>query len=372
MSAQLFAPPVCYKVNGVYPDSVRRRVIVKMIDIAESHAYDGNGSIAYDGNGSSYRFTPKDYLAICTDEYTGQQICSPRRAREWYRCALLGEWSGTTVQRHNGPRKRFTVEIEQVLRELVQTFPTATKYQYENWLFNATGEQFHPDSITRHLNRMKLTVKCISYEKRAKFSDENIAYYHEWVDIYKKTDKKRLIFCDASGFNRYNFHAKKGRSRRGERLFSADQRSPGRRINVTGMLAADPDRTALYFALTRETNTYESWLECVSNAFYDGFLREGDILIVDNWSGYVGRNTGELLANILLDEGIFVWPLPKYSPELNAIELLWHWVKRDLEKLEIPETEDDMMQLLYETFSQITDVSKFIEHVSNYIFQFTR
>ena len=56
---------------------------------------------------------------------------------------------------------------------------------------------------------MKLTVKCISYEKRAKFSDENIAYYHEWVDIYKKTDEKRLIFCDASGFNRYNFHAKK-------------------------------------------------------------------------------------------------------------------------------------------------------------------
>ena len=92
---------------------------------------------------------------------------------------------------------------------------------YENWLFNATGEQFHPDSITRYLNRMKLTVKCISYEKRAKFSAENIAYYHEWIDIYKNTDQKRLIFCDASGFNRFNFHAKKGRGRRGERLFIA-------------------------------------------------------------------------------------------------------------------------------------------------------
>ena len=98
MSAQLFAPPVCYKVNGVYPDCVRGRVIVKMIVIAESHACDENGS--------SYRFTPKDYLAICADQFTGQQICSPRRAREWYRCALLGEWSGTTVQRHSGPFRR--------------------------------------------------------------------------------------------------------------------------------------------------------------------------------------------------------------------------------------------------------------------------
>ena len=119
-----------------------------------------------------------------------------------------------------------------MLINLVEAYPTATKYQYENWLYHATGEEFHPDYISKKLNDLKLTVKRICYEKKAKFSEENIAYYYDWIDTFRKTDINRLIFCDQSGFNRFNFHKKRGRSKKGERLFCGEQTPQGRDENV--------------------------------------------------------------------------------------------------------------------------------------------
>ena len=72
MYNQEHAPPVVYKINGVFPDCVRRRVLGKMFQLVDSsyvaHVAAG-GQVPRDLY--SYRFSSKDYAFICTDEYTG-------------------------------------------------------------------------------------------------------------------------------------------------------------------------------------------------------------------------------------------------------------------------------------------------------------
>ena len=50
------------------------------------------------------------------------------------------------------------------------------------------------------------------------------------------------------------------------------------------------------------------------------------ILVLDNASYHVTNKTLDLLASH--DDHVFVIWLPKYSPELNAIEGLWGYLKR--------------------------------------------
>ena len=69
MSFLLSQPPIEHKLNGIFTDCTRQIVLSKMFTIVEE-----TGSYAY-------RFTPADYLYICTD-YNGQWVCSERRARD--------------------------------------------------------------------------------------------------------------------------------------------------------------------------------------------------------------------------------------------------------------------------------------------------
>ena len=278
MSFLLSQPPIEHKVNGIYTDCTRQTVLSKMFTIVEER-----GSYMY-------RFTPEDYLYICTD-YKGQWVCSERRARDWFNRAKRGQWKAGVRGDLPRQRRRLTNAVKNVLYDIVLSHPAATKYQYQNFLFAETGERFHPDYLTQEINKMGLKLKRISYEKKAKFTVQNIQYYREFVNLYRETDLNRIIFCDQTGFNRYNFHPKRGRSPSGTRAFSSDQSPKGKRINCTGLMARDPCRDPFYFSLSIETNTFESWAEFVKQAYEDNYLRRGDIIIVDNWSGFVGQNT---------------------------------------------------------------------------------
>ncbi len=57
---------------------------------------------------------------------------------------------------------------------------------------------------------------------------------------------------------------------------------------------------------------------------------EGDIIIGDNQNFHVSGVSYEIINQTLLEKGILYQALPKYSPELNPIELIWAWLKAEL------------------------------------------
>jgi transposase len=62
----------------------------------------------------------------------------------------------------------------------------------------------------------------------------------------------------------------------------------------------------------------------------DGYLVEGDILVVDNCAIYGGAETFDIFLMILQLYGIKLVYLPPYSPEFNPYELVFAQVKRFL------------------------------------------
>ena len=355
-------PLAQFKVNGVVCDYLRQKVLSKMFNFV-----DGKG---IDGHGLGYRFTKADYLHLLYDEVLQQMVCTPNTARRWYREARNGKWKagvGGGNQVHN---LRMTEDVKQCLYDIVLREPFATAEWYAQQLFLESGEMFCSRYINRILSKMKMTTKNVTYERKNKFTELNLEYYHNWVQNYKQVDRRRLVFVDQTGFNRFSFHKKRGRSPAGYRCNGQEQASSrGRRLNCTGMIPWDPSRPQFFYGLTFDMSDYDSWLNFVQAAVQDGFIGPGDILVVDNWSGFVGVNTGQILAEVLAEDlDIHVWPLPKYAPELNPIELLWNFLKTTMQGMAVPQTEQQAFTAVQDLLSSVTYVGHFVARVENYIF----
>jgi hypothetical protein len=227
--------------------------------------------------------------------------------------ALVGKFKKVPKYKR-GANRRLTHELKAILYTLVLENPTATAFYYEQCLFELSGEEFHPNYLQTVINNMGLTMKKICYEKKYKFRAENMQYYESYVNDYKHVDRRRLVFVDQSGFNRFNFHPKRGRAPAGLRCFIDKQPNKGKRITATGLLCYDENRAPFFYSLSDGHGDFESWVGFVHEAYRTNFLFPGDILVVDNWSGFVGVNTGAVLADELKNIGISIWPLPKYSP----------------------------------------------------------
>ncbi len=67
-------------------------------------------------------------------------------------------------------------------------------------------------------------------------------------------------------------------------------------------------------------------MDDVIAAIVDGFLKEGDVLVLDNAPIHTGGENDTMADWLWSRFGIFVAFLPTRSPELNPIELLWNYL----------------------------------------------
>jgi transposase len=88
-------------------------------------------------------------------------------------------------------------------------------------------------------------------------------------------------------------------------------------------------------------------------------LNTGDVVFLDNLSSH--KASGVL--DPICERGAYVWFLPKYSPDLNPIELMWSKVKSVLRKLKA-RTFEELQKALKIAFSEITlnDIKNWYKH----------
>lgn len=80
----------------------------------------------------------------------------------------------------------------------------------------------------------------------------------------------------------------------------------------------------------QNTNDQLDFLWFIVEALEAGELQRGDYLIVDNAAIHGGKETIEILDDLLKSAGVTMKFLPKYSPELNPAELVFSLVKTTL------------------------------------------
>lgn len=135
-------------------------------------------------------------------------------------------------------------------------------------------------------------------------------------------DASRLVFVDECGISTALNH-RYGRSKRGERVVLYAP-TYGTRRTLVGAIAVDGRRTMTTLEKGLRTETY---LDFVRNSLVP-MLRAGDIVVLDNLRIHHNPEAIALIEEV----GASVLFQPPYSPEFNAIEFAWAWLKQDLRR----------------------------------------
>lgn len=127
-----------------------------------------------------------------------------------------------------------------------------------------------------------------------------------------------LAYCDEAGFSQVHPN-RSAWTPKGERHLIEAKR--GKRLNVLAAMLS-----------TGELFSVKIWQSTTAEIFsgFVGLLKEyvgkKIIIIVDNASIHKAKATKEVM-DLLKKQGVTLYFLPPYSPELNRIEKLWHLMK---------------------------------------------
>jgi transposase len=221
---------------------------------------------------------------------------------------------------------------------LLREQPSRTLPDYQRSLLRLTGTAVSSSVISRFFNHalpFKASFRSASIVPYDKYKQNNIQRAIEYADFIARVNPLRLKFGDEKhlkGMELYNRQTRRDplTGQLYPILVEPDFRNA---YNILGICGIDPtDATSMYFKITTETNNAETFSVFIEEAVACGFLKRGDILVIDNAAIHTGKENGVLedwLWEYIRPNGdgeplkVYVLFLPTRSPELNPIELLW-------------------------------------------------
>jgi transposase len=144
-----------------------------------------------------------------------------------------------------------------------------------------------------------------------------------WQEGQKLLDPKRLVFIDET-WVKTNMAPTHGRCRRGQRLYAKVPH--GHWKTTTFVAGLRHDGLTAPFVLDGPING-ECFKAYVENVLVPA-LSEGDIVLIDN----LGSHKSPKIKNAIAAAGAELRFLPRYSPDLNPIEMAFSKLKTLLRK----------------------------------------
>jgi putative transposase len=120
-----------------------------------------------------------------------------------------------------------------------------------------------------------------------------------------------------------------------------------RKLCVYGALDYKSGRTHYLVHPKKNASQFNEFVKQLLEAKRDRFV----VLVFDNATYHVTRATLDLLAEH--EDHIFVLWLPKYSPELNAIEGLWGYLKKSALNNYFFGTVENLEKAINQAFSKL-------------------
>ncbi len=149
----------------------------------------------------------------------------------------------------------------------------------------------------------------------------------EWQ---KEAPAKKLVFVDESGSTRHMTRLY-GWALSHERLHEYVPRNRGRTITMIGAMSSN----GILTMVTGEGGTTGDVFHAFVKQQLLPCLEQGDIVVMDNLKAHKDKRIRPLIESV----GAKVYFQPPYSPEFNAIELAWSFIK-SMMKLAKPRTRE--------------------------------
>lgn len=100
--------------------------------------------------------------------------------------------------------------------------------------------------------------------------------------------------------------------------------------SVTAFTQLDESCPVIISSGRKDSNNQLDFIAFLLQLIEGGHLVTGDTLVIDNVSVHTGLETIDILYDLLKSANVKLVFLPTYSPELNLIELVFMWVKRNI------------------------------------------
>jgi hypothetical protein len=237
-----------------------------------------------------------------------------------------------------------------VVLRLYMEEPGRSTRSYRDLLYEYTGLYVSESTISRfflHNFPYRGSMVKPNLVPLDKFRPTNLAKLIDFIDFIVRERPDKIKFGDEKHLKGQEMYSRKVRRNpiTGEVpaiLTNSDFR---RTHNITGFCGMDQRTNPLWFKIERSVdgnNNANSFFDNIVEAIMDGFLRPGDVLVLDNAPIHTGGDNTVLADWLWSRFEIFVAWLPTRSPELNPIELVWSYLVSKLKTYPLTTMRENM------------------------------
>ncbi len=209
---------------------------------------------------------------------------------------------------------------------------------YSRSLYLATGKFVSRNTICQwFLTAMpfKGGLRVVNQVPIDKYKPENILRLLEFMDKILRINPYRLKFCDEKHLKGAELFNWKGRrdpitGKVEPLLVDSDWRNSYTIIGFCGMAT---DTKAFSYVLRDGMNNAAVFSETVIRMVATVFLRQGDVLVLDNAAIHHYQESTTLGDYLWYEHGILITFLPTRAPELNPIEQMWNILVQHLKNV---------------------------------------
>jgi transposase len=266
-------------------------------------------------------------------------------------------------QRIKGPGSRSLDSFDiVVLLFLVTTKPQLSLQGYQRELFQRTATIVSRSTISRFWKNgleIAATLRRPDLVPIDKFKPENLERAVEYIQIVSMIDPHRLKFCDEKSLKGQEVYARKVRRNpitgvTPVIMTDSDFRNT---YSITGFCGVDRSTYAVFVSIHEMTNDATDFAISVELAIARGFLKRGDVLVLDNAQIHSGGEN-EILEDFLLEYfGIHMLWLPTRSPEMNPIELIWNILVQRLRTVDLLSPTPSGHRVAYQAFAILSAIT---------------
>ena len=280
-----------------------------------------------------------------------------------------GGMEALTATKAPGASRKLTKEQEEELRTMiVGKNPRQYAMDFGLWTRKVVAELIKSEfgvslgltQVGALLARLEITPQ--KPLKRAYEQDPEAV--QQWKEVeypaIRKAAKKQgaeIIFLDESGF-RLDDQVGRSWGKCGE---TPVVESTGKKSRTNSIVAASPNGAFWYEEFEGNLNSAK-FCELLDR-FLESRKRKV-FLIVDNHPAHVSKATTEHLSR--LKDKLSVHFLPGYSPELNPVEYINHYAKKEGPRKRIPKSKDELSRIVHQTLGSLKGAFKKVKSFFNH------
>ena len=306
--------------------------------LAEAHGASVNRQGGVYVNGEAYSFTKKLEVAAAyqaaRDENDGER---PNISQRILRPADIQQ----NKSHSRGPGSRSLDEYDRaVILFLYLDEHSRPLASYVEWLQHLTGtvvcgqtiSNFFRDAFPHRGGLCRPNL--VPFDK---FRPSNIEKAWDYLGVISRIAPHRIKFGDEKHLKGDEVFSRKVRRNPltgvvPEMVVTPDFRN---RYNMTEFCSVNPETTsrAVWYCINDIINDAEQFSVELEKAIQSGFLRGGDVLVLDNTTVHNGGENSVLQDYLWERHGIFLLFLPARAPEWNPMEQVWKSMVQRLKKL---------------------------------------